>query len=70
MKLNKRSRKLLLSAGMLAAVATIPPAAPSEAACSVTCSDGRVLNCTHPSCRLLNPEAIFCGRTILSCYVG
>lgn len=67
MKMSKRSRKLLLSAGMLAAVAAIPPAVPSEAACSLTCPDGRVLNCSLPNCRILSPEDMLCGRGYLAC---
>jgi hypothetical protein len=68
MKMTKRSRKLLLSAGMLAAVATIPPAPPAEAACSLVCPDGTVIVCNHPYiCRPQPGFGIWCGRGVEFC---
>jgi hypothetical protein len=68
MKMTKRSRKLALSAGMLAAVASIPPAPPAEAACTLHCADGTVLTCEAPGCQVI-PEynVMTCGRGFLGC---
>ncbi len=65
MKMSKRSRKLVLSAGMLAAVATIPPAPQAEAAaaCTLRCPDGTVYTCEFSACQVY-PEyyLMTCGR--------
>lgn len=72
MKMTKRSRKLFLSAGMLAAVAAIPSPPLAEAACSVslTCPDGRVITCSYPgtACRA-DPAGgyVICGRNVDFC---
>ncbi len=68
MKMTKRSRKLLLSAGMLAAVATITPAPQAEAACSITCPDGTVFTCQNLPCWSF-PEygELYCGRFVYEC---
>lgn len=63
MKMSKRSRKLALSAGMLVAVASIPPAPPAEAACTLHCPDGTVYTCEFDGCNVY-PEyqLMTCGR--------
>lgn len=68
MKMTKRSRKLLLSAGLLAGVAAMPPAPQAEAACSMACPDGSILVCNHPICRPYPElEFILCGRGPIWC---
>jgi hypothetical protein len=68
MKMSKRSRKLALSAGMLVAVASIPPAPPAEAACTLACPDGTVFTCTSSVCQSFpEHQEMYCGRLIYQC---
>ena len=64
MKMSKRSRKLVLSAGMLAAVVSIPPAPQAEAAaCTLRCPDGTVYTCDIPGCTVYPEHYLMtCGR--------
>lgn len=63
MKMTKRSRKLLLSAGMLAAVASIPPAPSAEAACTLRCPDGTSYTCEFSGCQVYPEHYLMtCGR--------
>jgi hypothetical protein len=67
MKMSKRSRKLALCAGMLAAVAAIPPAPPAEAACTLSCPDGTSYTCENLGCQVRPGVYMTCGRSLYLC---
>lgn len=70
MKMTKRSRKLLLSAGMLAAVVTIPSPPLAEAVCSVryVCANGTILLCRGITCEGdPNGQYLRCNGSIFYC---
>lgn len=68
--MKKRSRKLLLSAGLLVAATSIP-VPQAEAACSMVCPNGTVIVCEHFSGPLCRPAPaagyILCGRGVIWC---